>query len=439
MPIVIDGTTGILLTGNAGLVQTGNGQFTFADIIDVDSGGTGVNTLTGVVKASGNTAFTAGKVSLDTEVSGTLNVSSGGTGLSTITANTLLVGNGTSAIVPLTTGTAGQILKLVGSPAAPAWGDAPSGSEIVRVARTTNIEIGNANRGNLIDITSGTFTQTFAAAATLTSGWFCYIRNSGTGDITLDPNGSETIDSLTSFVMYPNEVRLIQSDGSSLRSIVLNAFYRVFTGSGTFTKPPGYSGFQGLIWSGGAGGCRSDRTNTGGGGGCVPFLFANSALSTSESVTIGAGGTGATVAGDAGTDGGNSVFGGITVLGGKGNGQGGGLYVVSEDTWDAGEAFAGAERNSGRPGRGSYGGGAGGYATTATNTLGGNSVYGGGGGGGGTDGVTRAGGTSVFGGAGGQGGPSPTEGSIPGGGGGSGYGTSGRAGARGEMRIWGVI
>ena len=76
-----------------------------------------------------------------------------------------------------------------------------SGAEVVRVARTSNTQITSANRGNLIDITSGTFTQTFDAAATLGNGWFCYIRNSGTGDITLDPNASEQIDGLTSYVM----------------------------------------------------------------------------------------------------------------------------------------------------------------------------------------------------------------------------------------------
>lgn len=103
MPIVIDGTTGILLTGNAGLVQTGNGQFTFTDVIDVDSGGTGANTLTGIVKANGTSPFTAGKVDLSSDISNTLNVASGGTGASSLTG--IIKGNGTSAFAAATAGT----------------------------------------------------------------------------------------------------------------------------------------------------------------------------------------------------------------------------------------------------------------------------------------------------------------------------------------------
>lgn len=49
--------------------------------LPVGSGGTGANTLTGVVKGNGTGAFTAGSVSLTTEVTGTLPVGNGGTGI----------------------------------------------------------------------------------------------------------------------------------------------------------------------------------------------------------------------------------------------------------------------------------------------------------------------------------------------------------------------
>lgn len=104
MPITIDGTTGILLTGNAGLVQQGNGQFTFQDVIDVNSGGTGANTLTGIVKSNGINPFTAGAINLaSSEVSGVLNVASGGTGTNTLRG--VIKGNGTNAFAVAVAGT----------------------------------------------------------------------------------------------------------------------------------------------------------------------------------------------------------------------------------------------------------------------------------------------------------------------------------------------
>jgi hypothetical protein len=80
----------------------------------------------------------------------------------------------TNTRLPL--GTAGQVLQVNSGATALEYIALPSGSEIIRVARTSDTALTPSNRGNLIDITSGTFTQTFNAAATLTDGWFCYIR-----------------------------------------------------------------------------------------------------------------------------------------------------------------------------------------------------------------------------------------------------------------------
>lgn len=67
----------------------------------VATGGTGASTLTGVVKGNGTSAFTAGTVSLTTEVSGTLPVASGGTGATTLTG--YVKGSGTSAMTAAAT------------------------------------------------------------------------------------------------------------------------------------------------------------------------------------------------------------------------------------------------------------------------------------------------------------------------------------------------
>jgi hypothetical protein len=93
-------------------------------------------------------------------------------------------------------------------------------STIVRSPRTSNTILGVADQSKLIDVTSGTFTQTFSAAATLGDGWFAYVGNSGTGYVTLDPNSSETITvngvAQTTWVLWPREMGLVICNGSNL-------------------------------------------------------------------------------------------------------------------------------------------------------------------------------------------------------------------------------
>lgn len=285
-----------------------------------------------------------------------------------------------------------------------------------RSARTSNTVLDGSDLGKLIDITSGTFTQTFTAAATLGGNWFAHIRNSGTGDITLDPNGSELIDGLTSYVMYPGETRLVTCDGTGFYTIVLNSFYKVFTATGTFVKPPGYNRIQGLLWGGGGGGSAGYGGN---GGSCVPFDLPLSDFAASQTLTVGSGGA-------AGADGGASTVLSITSgLAGKGNTSGSYGYGRDYASGPLAPHRIGGAYAFPNAIYGDYGGGRGLNSAGALASVG-HSIFGGAGG------VTAApASTSVFGGAGGVGAGSGT---APGGGGGS----TG-AGARGELRIWGVL
>ncbi|WAJ27529.1 hypothetical protein [Antarcticirhabdus aurantiaca] len=198
--------------------------------------------------------------------------------------------------------------------------------------RSSNTQIALADAAKLIDLT-GTFTQTFAAAATLGTGFYIVLRNAGTGDITLDPNGSETIDGLTSFIMYPGEVRMIQCDGTSFRSVVHVPFSKRFSASDTFVKPPGYKGFQAhYLGGGGGGGGGAYKTDNSlvynGGNGVsgvyqwVPYIAASLIAATSP-VVIGAGGSpgvngsSATPNGTTGNAGGATTFAGFGAPGGN--------------------------------------------------------------------------------------------------------------------------
>ena len=204
---------------------------------------------------------------------------------------------------------------------------AASGGALPRSARTSNTILGTADRSTLIAITSGTFTQTFTAAATLGSGWFCYIQNQGTGYITLDPNASELIDGVTSYVMYPGECRLVQCTGTAFNTVIVTPLCFTATTTFTFTKPPGYNVFTVAALGGGGGGGSGPIGNgntggAGGGGGSISSaLLAAGDVSASTTVTIGAGGAGGTSS--SGANGGTSSFGDLVKGYGGGSGQAG--------------------------------------------------------------------------------------------------------------------
>lgn len=302
---------------------------------------------------------------------------------------------------------------------------------------TTAETAGVADRSVIVDC-SGTFTLSFASVASLGDGWFIYLKNSGTGDITLDPAGSETIDGLTSYIMYPGEVRLIQCDGSVLRSVVLNSFYKVFESSGDFVKPPGYRLFEGLLWGAGSGGVSNNNSGSspyyyrgGIGGSCIPFLLPNEKISSVEPVVIGSGSPARTASfGPEPIPGGNSQFAGGTAYGG-------GVMLRAQTPANGvlTSGFLSARYpNSSSPESGmdsDYGGASGAINTNSAPTIrdnkGGDSIYGGGGG---ASGNGPAGKSMV----GGDGGSAAVPAKAPGGGG---Y-ISG-SGARGELRIWGII
>lgn len=312
--------------------------------------------------------------------------------------------------------------------------------DLPRVVRTSNTALVDADKGKWIDITSGSFTQTFGSR---TAGWWCLLGNSGTGDIGLTTDG-------VTYSMYPQEKRYVIYDGTNDYTIVLNAYYRTFTTSGTWTKAPGYRFHGGEVDGTGGSGRRgaAGSVRTGGaGGGRSPFLFPSSALSATESIVLGTPGAAVTTNDTNGVDGGNCSFKTVVSQGGKGGSAsaavGGAAYYsaatalnnpvrtganVSSSFDEGSEWFAfygggGSRINAAARGYAVYGGGAG-DSIDASNALiaGLGSLFGAQGG------TTNAAGTSI------------TAGTGPGAGGAaSTNGTNSGAGIRGEVRIWGVI
>lgn len=321
-----------------------------------------------------------------------------------------------------------------------------AGSVMPRSPRTANTQLVKLDSGQEIDITAGTFTQTFDPVANLQTGWYVLLRNSGSGDITVDPSGAETIDGLTSFVMYPGECRAVFCDGSAIFSTVLHGFTKTYTASGTFIKPPGYAQFSGMAWSGAQGG---GRDNAPGGilpgayaGGAFPFTLLSSAVGVSETVIIGAGGAAVTGVQASGNPGGNTSFGAFFTVVGATTTAGGAIQIapgiIPTKTGGVATGFESGAANINHT-HTIYGGAS--PSSNASTNVAGSSTYGGGAGAGLNVSTADTVGTSSFGGSGGaaSSASSGSPGVAPAGAGGATHtGPQSGPGARGELRISGV-
>jgi len=244
--------------------------------------------------------------------------------------------------------------------------------------------------------------------------------------------------------------QLLQSQGAGADLIwaASPADRQEFNGSGTWNKPAvGTVAFI-QCWGGGGSGGRAGAGDGGGGGAGGAYAerwMALSALGSSETVTIGAGGAAQTVDNTNGNVGGNTTFGSHLAAGGGGagsgtaadNGGGGG----GGPGQNGGSSAAGASGGPGASPAGTIGGvntssannsnpfgGAGGGSGGATGSPGGHGIWGGGGGGAGDDVASPGvGGISICGGGGGGGGADSTAGAA--GGLGLIYGGNGGAGA----------
>lgn len=107
---------------------------------------------------------------------------------------------------------------------------ASASATLSRQAKTGAYTVISSDNGKIIDCTSGTFTVSLTAAATLGDGFNVQIWNTGTGDITVNPNSTETIDGvdpLTSFILKKGARYALCCDGTGWVAYAANT-----TGSG---------------------------------------------------------------------------------------------------------------------------------------------------------------------------------------------------------------
>ena len=173
------GATSFLAIGTAGYFLTVNSGATapqWTQTLGVANGGTGVNTLTGVVYGNGTSAFTAAtgpqiSTALGTtnisgsaaNVTGTVLTSNGGTGLTSWTAGDIPYYASGTALSKLAIGVSGYVLTSSGS--APQWSLA-SGLSAGSAATASNIAGGAANQ---IPYQSGVSSTAFSNNLTWTN------------------------------------------------------------------------------------------------------------------------------------------------------------------------------------------------------------------------------------------------------------------------------
>ncbi len=115
---------------------------------------------------------------------------------------------------------------------------------LVTTTLLANYAISSSDRATVLQSNGGALVWTFAAAATLTNGFFVYIINAGSGSLTLTAAGGDTIDGAATKVIAPTETLMVFSDGvnalhslgygRSLVNTVSGASINV-AGSGTYT------------------------------------------------------------------------------------------------------------------------------------------------------------------------------------------------------------
>lgn len=86
----------------------------------------------------------------------------------------------------------------------------------------STLSIGAGQKAEVIKNTGGSVTWNIDSAITLGNGWFFYALNAGTGSITIDPFGAQTIDGQATKTLSLGQSCIVVSDGANLATMALS-------------------------------------------------------------------------------------------------------------------------------------------------------------------------------------------------------------------------
>ena len=201
--------TGTLPTANGGTGVSGSAVFP-------SSGTVALVPSSGVVKSNGS-VLSASNVDLSSEVSGTLPIANGGTGQ--ITANAAL-----NALLPSQSGNNGKFLKTDGTNTSWDVASGGAGTESVLTVTSADYTVLDSDGYTTILFSTGNTPRTLTLP-TLADNSTRKIKvkktDSGTGTVTIDGEGAETIDDETTIVInYQYEEVEIQA--TSTQWVIIN-------------------------------------------------------------------------------------------------------------------------------------------------------------------------------------------------------------------------
>lgn len=248
--------------------------------------------------------------------------------------NGVLITGTTGVPSVLADGTTGQVLTATtGSP--PSWANAAASSI------TITGDTGGGLTGNSFTLTGGSTGLTFAGSGTTeTLGGTLDVANGGTGAATLSGpllgNGTSAVSALSG-----NSKVVASNSSGTFAARAFSVVIQTFTSTGTYTPTSGmlYCQIQasGGGGAGGGGPAASATYSTGGGGGSGEYavgVFSAATIGASQSVTIGAAGTGNS--GTTGGNGGNTSVGALISANGGSGGPVGAAGAASQAAGGAG-------------------------------------------------------------------------------------------------------